>query len=115
MLRKIFRKAYAGLRNWLLQRLTALVMAVYSVVMAVLLVVQQPAGYQAWKAMFAPAWLRLATLLFCLSLMLHAWLGVRDILKDYVPWLRARMLLQRLFAAALLGYAVWSAMILWRI
>lgn len=115
MLKKIFRNAYAGLRNWLLQRMTALVMALYSVTMAVLVATQKPDDYPSWRAMFSPFWVRVATLMFCMCLLLHAWLGVRDILKDYVKSLMIRMSLQRLFAAAIVAYALWAATILWSI
>jgi succinate dehydrogenase / fumarate reductase membrane anchor subunit len=113
VLNKIFLKANIGLRNWLFQRLTAMVMALYSIVITVLLAVNQPGDYLTWKAMFSPAWIRWATLLFFWSLVMHAWLGVRDILKDYVSSMRVRMFLQSLFAAALLVYAIWAATILW--
>jgi succinate dehydrogenase / fumarate reductase membrane anchor subunit len=113
VLNKIFSKGYAGLRNWLLQRATAVVMALYSLLMVALLATQRPGNYQAWREMFSPAWVRLATLLFCLSLFVHAWLGVRDVLRDYVPSLRARMVLQVLVDTALLVYSAWSVTILW--
>jgi succinate dehydrogenase / fumarate reductase, membrane anchor subunit len=115
VLKKIFRNGYAGLRNWLLQRLTALVMALYSLTMAVLVAMQRPDDYPSWRAMFSPPWIRVATLMFCLCLLLHAWLGVRDILKDYVTSLMIRMSLQRLFAAAIVVYGFWAATILWSI
>ena len=101
------------MRNWLLQRLTAVVMMLYLITVAGLLFMHQPMLYQDWRTVFSPIWMRSLTLFFCLSLLLHAWLGVRDILKDYVPSLIVRAAVQKLFAIALLGYGVWSAMILW--
>lgn len=110
-----FSPSYAGLRNWLLQRVTALVMAMYLLVMLALLVAQQPANYQSWRGLFAPMWVRLATLLFVASLLVHAWLGVRDILNDYVQSLPVRAVLQRLTGMVLLLEAVWLACVLWGI
>jgi len=113
MLNKIFSKGYAGLRNWLMQRLTAVIMALYSVALAVMLISQQPTRFEQWQAMFSPLWMRVATLLFLFSLFIHAWLGVRDIFKDYVPNLKVRALLQSLLVLALIAYSVWSVNIVW--
>ncbi len=115
MFNKVFSKGYAGLRNWLLQRFTALVMAVYSVMLAVMLLVQQPWQQASWKQMFSPLWMRVFTLLFMFSLIAHAWLGVRDIFKDYVPALRLRKVLQVVVAGALVAYGVWTVNILWSV
>lgn len=113
MLNKVFSKGYAGLRNWMLQRLTAAIMAVYSVVVGVLLISRQPTQFEQWQAIFSPLWMRVATLLFLFSLFAHAWLGVRDIFKDYVPNLKLRALLQCLVVIALFGYSAWSVNIVW--
>jgi succinate dehydrogenase / fumarate reductase membrane anchor subunit len=115
VVKKILSPSHAGLRNWLLQRVTALVMALYLLVAAASLAVQQPVSYQAWRALFALTWVRLATLLFMASLLLHAWLGVRDILNDYVSSLSARMALQRLAGTVLLLEVAWTACIVWGI
>ncbi len=115
MFNKIFSKGYAGLRNWLLQRFTALVMAVYSVILAIMLLVKQPWQQASWKQMFSPLWMRIFTLLFMFSLIAHAWLGVRDIFKDYIPALRLRKVLQVVVATALMVYAVWTVNILWSV
>lgn len=114
-MRKILSASHVGLRNWLLQRITALVMALYMGVFAVLLVALQPADYLVWRGLFVPLWVRLFTLLFFLSLMVHAWLGMCDIFNDYVPSLRVEKVLQGLVAMVLLGCAGWSASILWSI
>lgn len=114
MLTRMFNRHHAGLRNWLLQRLTALVMALYVLTMAIVLMVQQPHSYEAWKSLCHPVWVRAMTWAFFMSLMGHAWLGVRDILKDYVPSQRVRLVLQKVVAGSLLIYAVWSTFIVWK-
>lgn len=115
MLKKVFNKTNPGLRNWLLQRLTAVAMATYSVLLLSLLTTQQPTQFEAWKALFSPVWMRVATLLFLLSLLVHAWMGVPDIFRDYVPSTTLRKLLHWLVLGALFGYAAWAASILWSI
>ena len=84
MVKRIPVGAHYGLRDWLVQRVTAVVMAVYAVLTLVMLLAKGPSDHASWKAMFVPQWWRLATLLFLLSVFWHAWIGVRDILMDYV-------------------------------
>jgi len=73
-----------------------------------------PADHATWKAFFAQGWLRFATLLFFVSLFYHAWIGMRDILMDYIKPVWLRLALQVLVILALVGYAGMAAEILWR-
>jgi len=103
-----------GLRDWLGQRVTAVVMAVFILCLAGGLLVAPPQGYAGWKAVFANQWMRIAAFLFLVSLFWHAWIGVRNILMDYVHATGVRLTLQILVILSLLFYIVWSAEILWR-
>jgi succinate dehydrogenase / fumarate reductase, membrane anchor subunit len=105
--------AHYGLGDWLLQRLTAVVMAVYTIALVACLLTQPPAGYAGWKAMFSGTFFRLATLLFFAALLYHAWVGMRDILMDYLHSTSVRLTLQAAVGLALLFYLVWAASILW--
>jgi succinate dehydrogenase / fumarate reductase membrane anchor subunit len=115
MVKKVVVGAHYGLRDWLAQRVTAAVMALYVLLFVVLLLAQPAPDHAAWKALFANQWMRLATLLFLLSLYYHAWIGVRDILMDYVHQAGIRLLLQVLVILALVLCMVWSAQILWSV
>lgn len=114
-LRAAFHCVHHASYEWLLQRFTAVVMAIYSVTMVGVLLVQQPAGYEAWRTLFDAAWLKVATLLFLLSLYVHAWQGVRDIIIDYVYPSVMGKLLSLAVTLALIIYAVWSVQILWKL
>lgn len=113
MVKRTVTGAGYGLRDWLVQRVSAVVMAVYAVVFAGRLLVHPVADFAAWRGVFAPEWMRLATLLFALSLMLHAWVGVRDIFMDYVKPAGLRLALHSAVIIALVAYAAWAAQILW--
>jgi succinate dehydrogenase / fumarate reductase membrane anchor subunit len=102
-----------GLRDWLGQRVTAVVMAVFILCLAGGLLVAPPEGYAGWKAVFANQWMRIAAFLFLVTLFWHAWIGVRNILMDYVHATGVRLTLQILVILSLLFYTVWSAEILW--
>jgi succinate dehydrogenase / fumarate reductase, membrane anchor subunit len=85
MIFTLLTKRYPGFRAWLVQRFTGLIMAIFSVVLLVKLFCNQPASFIDWQLFFAPMWWQILCILFWLSLSIHAWLGIRDVLKDYVP------------------------------
>jgi succinate dehydrogenase / fumarate reductase membrane anchor subunit len=115
VVKRVVVGAHYGLRDWLAQRVTAVVMAVYSVLMLGIVLVQRPDNYGLWKSLFAQQWMRLASLLFLLSVFWHAWVGVRDILMDYVKPAGARLVLQVGVILLLVAYSLWSIQILWSI
>jgi succinate dehydrogenase / fumarate reductase membrane anchor subunit len=105
--------AHYGTRGWLLQRLTAFFMAIYTVGFVACLLWHVPASQADWKALFAGPVVRVATMFFFAALLYHAWIGMRDILMDYVKPTGLRLTLQTAVAATLFVYLVWSASILW--
>ena len=105
--------AHYGLSEWLLQRLTAVIMALYTLGLVVCLAAGAPGTYAEWKGLFAGTFARLATMLFFAALLYHAWVGMRDILMDYVKATGLRLALQFAVVVALLLYLIWSASILW--
>ncbi|HEX6829590.1 MAG TPA: succinate dehydrogenase, hydrophobic membrane anchor protein [Burkholderiales bacterium] len=113
MVKRVVVGAHYGLRDWLAQRVTAAVMALYVLLFVALLLAQPAMDHAAWKAMFGNQWMRLATMLFLMSLYYHAWIGLRDILMDYVQATGARLVAQVLVILALVLFTVWSAQILW--
>jgi succinate dehydrogenase / fumarate reductase membrane anchor subunit len=112
MLIELLTKRYPGMRAWLTQRLSALVMAVYSVFAVARFLIVQPSHYEAWVDFFQPFWWRIATLLFWISLCIHAWLGIRDVFKDYVPNSSVRDVLDKLLVVSLWVYLVWATWLL---
>lgn len=115
MLIELLTKKYPGMRLWLAQRLSAVVMAIYLVIFTVILMIKQPSGYVQWMEIMSPWWWRFFTLLFLASLVMHAWLGVRDVFKDYVFNLKLRAFLQIVVDVMLIIYLCWSVVILWGI
>ena len=113
MVKRIIVGAHYGTRDWLAQRITAVIMVLYTLA-ALAVVPSRAASYEAWKGLFAQGWMRVATLLFALSLAWHAWVGVRDILMDYVQHDGLRLALQVLTLLLLAGYVSWAVEILWR-
>lgn len=113
MVDRVVVGAHYGLRDWLVQRITAVVMAVYVVLGVGYVLWQSPADYAAWHQLFAGQVVKTFSLLFLLSLFYHAWVGVRDIVMDYVKPASIRLLIHVLVILALILYAIWSVQILW--
>lgn len=115
MVNRIVVGAHYGLRDWIAQRATAVVMAVYSVILLVTVGAIGPDSFEAWRGIFANGFIKFITFLFFLSLFFHAWVGIRDIWMDYVKPTSVRLTLHVLTLLALIGYAGWAAQILWRL
>ena len=105
--------AHYGLRDWLLQRLTAVVMAIFTLGLLACVAWHQPSTHADWKGLFSGTVARLATMLFFVSLLYHAWVGMRDIFMDYIKPVYPRLALQAAVALTLLAYLIWTASILW--
>jgi succinate dehydrogenase / fumarate reductase membrane anchor subunit len=114
MVNRTVTGAHYGLRDWLAQRVTAVIMAVYTVMVLVVVMRNTPVEFEFWKNLFAQGWMRVATLLFAVSLAWHAWVGVRDILMDYVKPTGLRLSLEISCLVLIAAYLGWAIQILWR-
>ena len=113
MVNRVVVGAHYGLRDWLVQRISAAVMVVYIAVLGGYLLLQGHPGYDMWIGLFSSQWMRTFSLLFLLSLFYHAWIGIRDIVMDYVKPASARLAVHSLVILALVTYTIWSVQILW--
>lgn len=104
--------AHRGLGEWLLQRLSSLYLAGFAVWIVIQLMVLTPTDYLAWKAWVANGGVRLAFAVFFLSVLVHAWVGMRSVILDYLKPLWVRFMVQLLLAFGLLVLAFWAAQIL---
>jgi succinate dehydrogenase membrane anchor subunit len=114
MVKRIVVGAHYGLGSWLAQRITAVIMALYSVILLVMFTTGRPINYGVWRELFAHGWMRVATLLFSVSLAWHAWVGMRDILMDYAKHDGLRLTLEVITILLLASYVGWTVQILWR-
>ena len=107
--------AHYGMRDWLAQRVSAVLLAIYTVVLLVSVLLMPEFTYGNWAGLFANAWMKVLTLVALLALSYHAWIGVRDIFMDYVKPTGVRLLLQVGTIVLLIAYAFWAVTILWRV
>jgi succinate dehydrogenase / fumarate reductase membrane anchor subunit len=113
--RRLVVGAHYGMRDWLAQRLTAILMAVFTVVLLVSFLSGQNFSYEGWAGLFARQWFKLFTMVTFFGLFYHVWVGIRDIWMDYVKPVGIRLTLQTLTVLWLLGCAAWTVQILWSV
>jgi succinate dehydrogenase / fumarate reductase, membrane anchor subunit len=111
--RRIVVGAHYGLSDWLLQRLTAVVMTAYTLLVLGVVLWNGGLDYARWQLLFGNGAFRLASFLFMVALLYHAWVGMRDIYMDYVKSTTLRLTLEALSALVLIGYLGWTIQILW--
>ena len=105
--------AHYGLTDWLIQRLTAVVMVVYTVLLLGVALWNGGIDYPLWRSLLAHGGFKLASFLFVVALLYHAWIGMRDIYMDYLKPVGVRLTLEAVTVVVLVGYLGWTIQILW--
>ena len=108
----------SGLSDWLIQRVTSLVLLAYF-----LLIAYQLTGsvdYTSWRALFDQTWMKVFTLMAALSLVAHAWIGLWSVFTDYLTERMLgpvgnliRLVCQLGASLSLVGYVIWIIVIVW--
>jgi len=102
----------SGLRAWLLQRISAVYIGLFILGLLAMLLIAPPHSFMDWREWLARPLVMVAFILFIVSVALHAWVGMRDVLIDYVHPLGWRVLALSLTAFYLLGSAIWALLAL---
>lgn len=107
--------SHTGTGTWLVQRASAVLLALALPGLAFYFLTALPLDFAGWQALFAPLWLRVLLLLTAAALALHAWVGMRDIFMDYVRSTGARLVLYLAVILTLAGCVAWLAATLWSV
>jgi succinate dehydrogenase / fumarate reductase, membrane anchor subunit len=113
--RRLVVGAHYGMRDWLAQRVTAIVMVVFTIILLVSFLTGQNFTYEGWAGLFARQWFKLFTMVTFFGLFYHVWVGIRDIWMDYVKPVGIRLTLQIATVLWLLACAAWTVQILWSV
>jgi len=113
--RRLVVGAHYGVKDWLAQRVTAIVMVVYTLILLGTFLTAQNFTYEGWAALFSRQWFKLFSLVTFLGLYYHVWVGVRDIWMDYVKNAGIKLALQFATVLWLLACAAWTVQILWSV
>ncbi|CAI8170324.1 MAG: Succinate dehydrogenase hydrophobic membrane anchor subunit [Cellvibrionales bacterium UBA7375] len=120
MVKSVTSLGRSGLSDWLLQRVSALIMSAYLLFMVGFFVLNPSPSYEQWSGLHSSLAMRIFSLLTILSIAAHAWIGIWCVLTDYITVrligpkaTPIRMFLQLAMIAVILFYVVWTLDILW--
>jgi succinate dehydrogenase / fumarate reductase membrane anchor subunit len=97
----------SGLKAWVGQHITAVYMLLFTLIGGICIATQQPITYTVWKEWVAQPLFSLSLLIFFIALLMHAWVGVRNVLIDYIKPISLRIFLLSLLVCGLLGSGLW--------
>ena len=113
--KRIVVGAHYGMRDWLAQRVTAVLMALFTVVvLAQVLISSGPITYDSWSGIFAPQAMKTLTFAVIIAMLYHVWVGMRDVFMDYIKPVGLRLVLQVFTIVWLVSCAGWAIQVLWR-
>lgn len=102
-----------GLKDWLVQRVTAVYFAIYSLFLLGYLLFHPHLSYSEWHALFHHCAFQIATVIALIVLSLHTWIGIWTVTTDYIKCTLIRLSIQMFVVLLLLGQLIWGLMILW--
>jgi succinate dehydrogenase / fumarate reductase membrane anchor subunit len=113
MVNSVLSVYHQGLRDWLLQRVTAIFMAIYSLGLVSYLLLHAGISFTEWHSLFSMQWMKVATMLFIVAILFHAWVGMWTVLTDYAKPFIIRIILNGLIFFILIACFFWGLSILW--
>jgi succinate dehydrogenase / fumarate reductase membrane anchor subunit len=111
--RKTIAGSHSGTGWWLAQRISALILLLAGAGLLLGFLSAYPFNYAAWHSAFQQTFIKLLVWLVVASLCLHAWIGLRDVLMDYVKPTAIRLTVNVLITLTLILCVVWATAILW--
>lgn len=109
-----------GLADWLIQRVTAIVLTAYTIFILAYILCNPDLQYAQWRELFDQTWMRAFSFVVLLSVAAHAWIGLWSVLTDYLTdrllgpkGLVLRLLVLAIYALVTVGYLAWGIEILW--
>lgn len=109
----VAHSSHRGLTDWLVQRITAILIGAYAIFILVYLLNNQPTYYAQWHDLFHHTLMKIFTFIVLLSVMWHAWIGLWTVFTDYVKNAAVRLTLEVIVLLLLIGYLSWGFEILW--
>ena len=98
---------FSGMKAWLIQRFSGIYIALVAVAIVVIIGSAKPANYQQWTALFSDPWMQTALSIFIVTLLFHAWIGLRDIILDYIHPIWIKMIIMTAVVLMLVASGFW--------
>ena len=114
--RRLVVGAHYGLRDWLAQRVSALVIVSFTLALVTqVLFSSGPLDYTRWAAIFSTQWMKTLTFTAIVAVGWHAWVGAREVLMDYAKPTSQRLVFYILAIVWLISCGGWAIQVLWRL
>lgn len=113
MVKAITNFGRSGLYDWLMQRVSAVIIGAYTVFMVVYLLVNPQLDYAQWQELFDNILVRIFSLMTLLALAAHSWIGLWSVSTDYIKPLGLRLVFQMITGLLMFAYSVWGIQLLW--
>lgn len=115
MVDSVMSVSRSGVSDWLIQRVTAVLLALYVFFLVGFIYLHSNLNYNTWHALFANGVMQVMSLVALISIVLHAWVGMWTVITDYIKPAYMRLTLEVLLVVSLIGFLVWGVEILWRL
>jgi len=102
-----------GVHDYILVRASAIVLTLYIIYMVGFFAISGDITWQVWSGFFSSAFTKVFTLLALFSILIHAWIGMWQVLTDYVKPVALRLSLQLLIVVALAVYVIYGFVVVW--
>ncbi|WP_027967523.1 succinate dehydrogenase, hydrophobic membrane anchor protein [Halomonas halocynthiae] len=113
MVTNITNLGRSGVSDWLIQRVSAVVMALYTLFIVGFLLFSSDLDYATWSGLFAQTWMRIFSLLAFVSIAAHAWVGLWTVTTDYIKPAGIRIAAQSIIILANFVFLVWGIQVVW--
>ncbi len=113
MVKSVTSFGRSGLYDWLIQRVSAVVLTAYSVFMVVYLLNKADLTYAQWEGLFEMTSMRIFSLMALMSLGAHTWIGLWSVSTDYIKPMGYRFAFQMVTGAFMFAYTIWGIQLLW--
>ncbi|MCX7117217.1 MAG: succinate dehydrogenase, hydrophobic membrane anchor protein [Legionellales bacterium] len=102
-----------GLKDWLIQRVTAVFFAAYALYLLGFMLWYSDLTYVEWHGLFSAMWFQIVSSIALFMLVLHAWIGIWTVTTDYIKSTALRLSIQMLVVVWLLAQLIWGFLIIW--
>jgi succinate dehydrogenase / fumarate reductase membrane anchor subunit len=113
MVKSVLSVSHQGLRDWIWQRVSAVILALYTFGIVTFIAIHPGLDFATWQNLFSHFYVKIATIIFLLAMMIHAWVGIRIVITDYIKCYITRSIVSVSIFLALAACAIAALLILW--
>jgi succinate dehydrogenase / fumarate reductase membrane anchor subunit len=101
-----------GLRPWVIQRVSAVYIVLFILYAVFSYFTAEAIAYENWKDWLYNPFNTTVVGIFVIALLFHAWIGMRDVVLDYVHNIMLRIFILAMLVGVLIGSGLWVFRIL---